>query len=351
MYEGHVGSVWDVERVSTTQAGQLSHRSESDRALFSAILGGSPGNFGIITHYDVEVHRNTSYMFKKDSKDVLPQYYRGFHIYREESLRKCLSKVAEMADNPNFPSNYDLCISVLSATNKLGRLGMPGDSDDPESADIFGSAGPATFVGDDYQLPSSDLKITNIDESDSEMVEEVEMIKKEVRETAEWPRVVVIYAQWVPFSVDDSTYYPNWFKFFEDLPMKLPKLSARDIALMSGITQFWLFGHPREFPQPYENRTYLTTSKNLTDSNWPAIAAKQIEKVVGGPMYEGTPLQMNCYLAVQIQPYGGINSKFFTNATNPDIKTSYSWRDSTVVQVLDCFSTDKKPTRRLAKGE
>jgi hypothetical protein len=42
----------------------------------------------------------------------------------------------------------------------------------------------------------------------------------------------------------------------------------------------------------------------------------------------------NC-VAVQIQHYGGTQSRFKTN--DPDRKTSYSWRDTTVVMTMDAF--------------
>ncbi|KAH0140621.1 FAD-binding domain-containing protein, partial [Aureobasidium melanogenum] len=42
----------------------------------------------------------------------------------------------------------------------------------------------------------------------------------------------------------------------------------------------------------------------------------------------------HCKLSVQIQAFGGKKSRYFMNANNG---ASYSWRDSTMVQVIDCF--------------
>ena len=52
------------------------------------------------------------------------------------------------------------------------------------------------------------------------------------------------------------------------------------------------------------------------------------------------PEANRCWLSGQVQYLGGRNSQFAANAGNG---TSYSWRDSTLLLVLDCFySTAEK---------
>ena len=101
---------------------------------------------------------------------------------------------------------------------------------------------------------------------------------------------------------------------------------------MSKMTGEWIFRNPREFDHPYEKRTYMTNSTSLGTSGWVDTVSSQIDKVVKENLE--SDLWRNCWLAVQIQCFGGNHSKFRTNASNG---TSYSWRDSTVCQVLDCF--------------
>lgn len=75
-----------------------------------------------------------------------------------------------MNDDENFPRNYDLCISVLSA-----------------SFDILGLMG-----GLDNKIQAEHPEIYGHDEMPV------------------WPRMIVIYAQWVPFGPDDKP-DESWF--------------------------------------------------------------------------------------------------------------------------------------------
>lgn len=113
--------------------------------------------------------------------------------------------------------------------------------------------------------------------------------------------------------------------------------SFRGGGPMSEITKLWLFAWHREFKYPYDKRTYLTNSNNLGTSGWVSTACDRIDMVVNKDSKD-RDLYKHCFLAVQIQCFGGPKSKFTTNQGNG---TSYNWRDSTVVQVLDCFYNHK----------
>ena len=263
--------------------------ASSDPDLFNAILGGSPGNFGVITHYTLEVHRDSDYNFKSVGGQA-PHGLRVVWWYNKATLEALLAKVAEMADNPDFPRNYDLCVSVLSSDFSIKDLVPEMDGvmkrDHPE---IYGLDG----------MPH-------------------------------WPATIILYAQWVPFTKQD-TYDPTWFSSLDDAGTFRLLTQVFDQP-MSQMTGQWIFKQPREFDHPYEKRTYMTSSTTLTNSNWAPTVAAQIDKVVAKDL--ASPLWRSCWLAVQIQCFGGTHSKFRTNATNG---ASYSWRDSSVCQVLDCF--------------
>lgn len=263
--------------------------ASSDKDLFNAILGGSPGNFGVITHYTVEVHRDTDYDFRS-AGGLQPHGLRAVWWYNKDTVKALLSKVAAMADDPSFPRNYDLCVSVLSSDFSLFDLVPEIDGvmkrDHPE---IYGLDG----------MPN-------------------------------WPPTVILYAQWVPLSKDDK-YDPKWFEALNKAG-KWQLLSQTFDQPMSEMTGEWIFKQPREFDHPYEKRTYMTNSTSLTKDGWVDVVSSQIHKVLHTDLT--SELWQNCWLSVQIQCFGGQNSKFRTNADNG---MSYSWRDSTVCQVLDCF--------------
>ena len=145
---------------------------------------------------------------------------------------------------------------------------------------------------------------------------------------------MVLYAQWVPFTKDDK-YDPKWFEALNECGSwrLFSNIFDQDMSMMTGE---WIFKQPREFDHPYEKRTYMTNSTTLSKDGWANTVASQIEKVVNGKAT--SPLWQNCWLSVQIQYFGGNKSMFRTNASNG---TSYSWRDSTVCQVIDCFHESK----------
>lgn len=77
----------------------------SDPDLFFALLGGSPGNLGVLTHFTIKVHRDVDYKGSRGMK--------ALYLYDPKTLNNLASILAEMADNGEFPGNYDLCVNVL----------------------------------------------------------------------------------------------------------------------------------------------------------------------------------------------------------------------------------------------
>ncbi|KAI4185719.1 MAG: hypothetical protein L6R41_003945 [Letrouitia leprolyta] len=283
----------------------------SNPELFYAILGGSPGNFGIITHYTIEVHHDKDHDFP--DKGVRPHGFKGIWLYRESIVKTLLHEVAAMADDPEFPRNFDLCVSVLSSSFRIFKL-MPELED--SKLDIFKRIADAVGLNGD----------------------------------AMWPASVVVYAQWVPLNAEDkyTDKVDAWFKKFRDLDGLFEHgciHAANIVEPMSQMTGEWLFARPREYDLPYDKRTYMTNSTTLVKDKWVDKVADQINQVVnilGGDL----PLWNNCFLSVQIQAYGGKNSQFFNNRNNG---TAYSWRDSTVCQVLDCFYREGEEGKALAR--
>jgi hypothetical protein len=233
-----------------------------DPELFFAWLGGSPGNLGVLTHFTIKVHRDSDYAGSMGMRIL--------HLYSTTQLKKLLHQLAEMNDNPNFPRNYDLCISVLSASfDVLGLMGGLDDKMKEQHPEIFGKDGSPV-----------------------------------------WPRMIIIYAQWVPFSKNDKPDM-SWFNrlrgdaWFE---------GGVEIKPMSELTAMWIFRNTREFDQPYVKRTYLTNSTNLSKNGWVDWVVGRMDKIV-------EPIDNGQWLSAQLQCFGGKNSMFVRNADNG---TAYS---------------------------
>lgn len=108
------------------------------------------------------MHRDADYKGSRGLKAV--------HLYDTKTLKRLLQIQTSMNDNENFPRNYDLCISVLSASfDVLGLMGGLDNKMQREHPEIFGHDGQPI-----------------------------------------WPRTIVVYAQWVPFSPSDKP-DESWF--------------------------------------------------------------------------------------------------------------------------------------------
>ena len=258
----------------------------NDPELFWALLGGSPGNLGVITHFTLRVHRDRDYEGSMGMK--------ALYWYDPQTLERLVNILVEMSDDPDFPRNYDFCISVLSSSFKLLEL----------------------WPGLDEQMR----------EDNPEVYGENDLLA--------WPSTIIVYAQYVPFDESDR---PDmaWFDRIREGSVFTP---GPEMLPMSQLTGKWIFRNRREFLHPYVKRTYLTDSTTLGQDGWASWVTKRIDSIV-------TPEKNRCWLSAQLQSFGGRYSKFRTNADNG---TAYSWRkDTTLCATLDCFHTSKTKSRAL----
>ncbi|KAI4234330.1 MAG: hypothetical protein L6R40_006807 [Gallowayella cf. fulva] len=299
--------IWGIRMIN--HEGEIQEVTKgSDPELFYAILGGSPGNFGVITHYTIEVHRDAEHDFGGTTR---PHGLKGIWLYSELMVKKLLNEVAAMADNLESPRNFDLCVSVLSSSFPMFKLM-------PELRDNLGA-----------------------------VLERIALALG-VNGDTRWPACVVLYAQWVPMNAEDkyTDKVDAWFKKFRALDNFWDYWClhiSEPVQPMSKMTGEWLFTRSREFDHPYEKRTYMTNSTTLVQDNWVDQVAERIHQVLYP--FKNLALWENCFLSVQIQCFGGKHSQYYVNRDNG---TSYSWRDSTVCQVLDCFHMDSEQGKALA---
>ncbi|GJC86144.1 FAD-linked oxidoreductase DDB_G0289697 [Colletotrichum liriopes] len=302
----------------------------NDPELFYSLLGGSPGNFGIITHYIVEVYRSKSYL----GTVAGPNNFKGPHgikalwIYTKEVLTQLLTAVAAMADDPTFPRGFDICVSVISTEFPM--------------ASLFKELNDAS-VWDQIQdkirkvLEDRFLKFLN----------------------GKFPASIILYAQWCPTNKNDKydASVDAWFNKFRKLKGLLENETLQfgefDME-MSDMTGQWIFPKAREFDLPYVKRTYSTKSTTLGKDKWVDAVADRIDLIYSPEQYlrghageKNFERYLRCKLSVQIQCFGGKNSRFYANRDNG---TSYSWRDSSVVQTLDCFHNPDEESRSYAQA-
>lgn len=280
--------------------GELEEISKSTNPdLFYAILGGSPGNFGVITHFTIGVYSDKDYEGSCGLKAA--------YVYTRKTLKNLLNILVEISEDDDLPRNYDYCVIMLSSGSKLYDY---FDMYEKEELDKY------------MKKHHSDL----LDES----------LKLGGESFGYLPPIIIVYAQWTKINKDDKPDMTWFYKIknagglgFNDVLMK---------DSMSKLTNKWIFRNIREFDMPYNNRTYITNSKTLSKDGWANWVTKRVDKIVSDN-------NNGCKVSVRVQNYNGKYSKFFTNRNNG---TSYSWRDSTVVCVLDCFYNNNEISKNTA---
>lgn len=70
-----------------------------DKDLFFTVLGGSPGNFGVLTHVTLKVYCDDDYQLSHGLKII--------YLYDRDRLKRLLDVMVRMANDKSFPSDYD----------------------------------------------------------------------------------------------------------------------------------------------------------------------------------------------------------------------------------------------------
>ncbi|KAF7865519.1 hypothetical protein EAF04_006493 [Stromatinia cepivora] len=279
---------------------------EADRDLFNAILGGSPGNFGVVTHFTIRVHKDEDYAGSTGMKCL--------YMYSPEKLEEMLGLVAKMSDGVDpegkpmvLARNYDVCVNVVSSGNEFAAL-FPGK---------------AKSLRDLY---NNDKNLPNIDDN-----------------LPTYPKLIFVWAQWVKINKNDKLDRTLWFDrlsagCIDSISINHKDLLPQDVSHMTG--NWWILDAVREYPYPYIKSTRMSDKTNLRESGWPKWLAGRIDKIV-------KPENNGLFVCAQIQPFGGPESETVKNANNG---TSYSWRNSTITCTLDCFYNFKQDKKEEAEA-
>lgn len=272
---------------------------EEDRDLFFAVLGGSPGNFGVLTHVTLRVHRDEDHPLSRGLKILYP--------YNRDRLKRLLDVMVQMANDKSFPADYDYCLTVLSADSLI----LPAFS--PDLDQKFRTEHPEAFGTNGLFI---------------------------------WPSMIIVYAQWANLEGEGQPYDPTLFDNIKRAGGKMPQIPFLGIKVnddihspLSELTGQWIFQNVREFEKPYVKRTFVSNSKTLVEDGWTDYVSDRIHEIEGNP-FNG------CDLSIQIQNFGGDYSRL---VQNNDGSTAISWRDSHICCVMDCFHKDFPSARKNAK--
>ncbi|CAG8755939.1 280_t:CDS:1 [Gigaspora margarita] len=258
----------------------IEKNNNEDKDLFFAVLGGSPGNFGVITHVTLRVFKDEDHRNSRGLRAAYP--------YNSKSLKALLDVMVEMVEDENFPADYDYCVTVLETP-------------------------PAIFPNE----ISYDQRFNN--KGTPQEVGQQQIV---------WPRSIVVFVQWANLQGDTQTYNPAFIN-------KIRKAAGQGIEVvsdnihtpMSTLTGHWIVPITREFDLPYIKRVYASNSnaERLKKFKWTNWVVDRIDNAY----------KQNLNLSVQVQHFGGSNSLYFKNGINSP--TSFSWRDTNLGWTNDAF--------------
>ena len=261
----------DCEKITVTK--------ESDPDLFFALLGGSPGNFGVLTHLTIKPLRDEDHPVSRGMKLAC--------LYDKRTLKNLLDVMVDMASDSDFPQDFDYCVTLQSCDQQIFIL-------NPNLDQLMRMKHPKLYK--DRRL----------------------FIR---------PTILIIFVQWANTKGAGQIYDPSFFTKVREAIQKPVMTLFEGEKPMSGMTREWVFAIVREFAMPYIKRCKLTNSKTLVEGKWTEWMAARVEEVEKRN-------HNKVKLSLQFQNFGGNNSGFYKNANNG---TSHSFRDSTIGVVHDCF--------------
>lgn len=315
---GLLGDRVQAFRIVTADGEHRTVTRKSDEDLFFAVLGGSPGNFGVMTHVTLRVGKDADSTGKENyphSRGLMAMY-----PYRKEHMENLLALVAEFNNTKDLPGDLDLCVSCSSpfvAFMEGVRQFLEGRESMKAYREAYGT--------------------------DSDVLD--------------YPATILVAAQWANLGGESQPFDPSYFdrllqasptygqfipgkdifrfdlELAEDAGLTIGKFHVDEhqhtpLSVLSGK---WIFlQNPREFNTPYVKRLYATKeSEMLVERDWAASVVKRID-LIQGPLFG----KHGCHFVSQFELNGGKNSSAYRNRDNG---TCYSWRDTTMTFTFDCF--------------
>nr|CAG8537673.1 2620_t:CDS:2 [Entrophospora candida] len=254
--------------------------------LFRAVIGGSPGNFGVITHVKFNVLKDRNYS---------PREFFGVCEYDPGYFKKFLDIILETVDEDDF----DYCVTLISDSG-IEDIGNVLDND-PSYDETYN-------------------RQTYVNSGDEDVV---------------WPTMIIIHAYHYQ-KYDENTSPIKKIKDVVKEPKKwtiVTDTTKKDIKV-SDLVRDWIVFIRREFQLQYIKRGYFTDweASKLIDTNWSAWVTNRVNLAI----------HKKLKLAAQFKYYGGAESEFYKKGVENQDKTSISWRNMNFGFTFDVFFEKEK---------
>jgi FAD binding domain len=279
---------------------------QADKDLFFAVLGGGPGNYGIVTHVTIRPLKDSDHKYSRAFKQIIP--------YNPKFDHNVLVQLFDLVrDWENAPGDYDFCFTVASAEDDFLENVIGIASLDDFMATFFGGKNgspPLNALLIYFQYSNLDNKPDTYDPS---WCNRIKTILGTANEGSGW-----------------------WERFKEWAEQKVINLLVTmqddDVVtrISESVTQLWTYQGTREFNYPFLKNGQVTDKVATPD--WAQWAATRIDAMVGRSN-EGLMVFVQC------QNFGGQNSAVTKSGRRH--QTSYAWRHTTVGYNLDVFFNPK----------
>ena len=273
-------------------------KDPDDAELFWAVIGGSPGNFGIITHVAIKP------CLEADHPNV--RCFSGLFTYNEELLERLTKVFCELNDNcDDIPADYDLTFLPLGAEHPAGLYGGWLTRSEDERQD-----GWAWVLAElAFHRPVSILVLatwSNLGGKDQVYDPENNFFKR-IKWACDVPGIKNFWA------------FPGCYN--DDKPQKL-----------ATVLEYWTLLTKREFDLPYQKFGLVSASRQLSKSGFEQWFVARVKEVCA-PKGKTAPIR-DVTLSGQLALLGGKHSKF---ANPPDNRSSCSQRDAVSHLEMDLF--------------
>lgn len=278
---------------------------QADKDLFFAVLGGGPGNYGIVTHITIRPFKDSDHKYARAFKEIIP--------YDPKLDHNILVRLFDLVQEwENAPGDYDFCFTLAAAEDHfIENIFGYGSKDASRLKAIGGKDGSSPF---DVLLVY--FQYSNLDKTDTydqKWCNKIEAILRTANHGGSW---------WKRFKL--------WLEQIL-LDRLVTRSKVKIMPISKSITELWTFEGTREFNYPFLKNGQVTDK--VASPDWSEWAATRIDKMCGRS-------KDGLMVFVQCQNFGGKDSAVVRNGERR--QTSYAWRDTTVGYEFDIFYADEE---------